>query len=46
MWIIACVVLYNILLDLKDIWNENESWWSKEDIEEYDKDLLQLSKQE
>lgn len=44
-WIIGCIVLHNILLDLKDIWAENEGWWSEENIEKHDKDLLQLSKQ-
>lgn len=46
MWIIACVVLNNMLLDLKDTQEENEGWWSEKKIEEHDKDLFQLSKQD
>ena len=29
MWIIACMVLHNILLDLNDTWDQKEGWWSE-----------------
>ena len=36
MWITACVVLHNILIDLHDEWNEEEGWWNAEEQEEHD----------
>lgn len=46
MWITACMVLHNILLDLNDTWDQEERWWSEQEQEEHDEDLLQLSQQE
>ncbi len=46
MWITACMVLHNILLDLNDTWDEKEGWWTEEELEEYDEDLFQRSQQE
>lgn len=43
MWITACLVLHNILLDLDDNWKEDEGWWTNEYEEEYDKDMIILS---
>ncbi len=43
MWITACVVLYNILLTLNDLWSEEECWWTAEDEEQYDTELLSLT---
>ena len=40
MWITACIVLHNILLDLNDTWNQEEGWWSEEEQEEHGEDLL------
>lgn len=36
------MVLHNILLDLNDTWDEKEGWWSEQEQEEHDEDLLQL----
>jgi hypothetical protein len=41
-WIIACVVLHNILVDIQNDWDEEEEWWTTED-ESYDKELKQLT---
>lgn len=40
------MVLHNILLDLNDTWDQEEGWWSEQEQEEHDEDLLQLSQQE
>ena len=37
--------MHNSLLDLHDTWDQKEEWWSEEEQEEYDEDLLQLSQQ-
>lgn len=46
MWIIVCIVLHNILLDLNNTWDQEEVWWSKEKQDKYDKHLFQLSQQD
>ena len=46
MWITACIVLHDILLDLNDTWDQEEGWWSEEEQVEHDEDLLQLSQLE
>ena len=38
-WIIACVVLHNVLLDVQDSWTENEGWWMPEVDAEHESDL-------
>ena len=43
MWITACLVLHNILLDLDDNWRKDEGWWTNKDEEEYDEDMIRLS---
>ena len=43
MWLTACVVLHNILLDLDDAWGEDEGWWTEEEQEEHDTELLSLT---
>ncbi len=40
------MVLHNILLDLNNTWDEKESWWTEEELEEHDEDLFQLSQPE
>ena len=40
-WITACVVLHNILQDIRDEWNEEEGWWTEEE-EAHDEELKQL----
>ena len=42
-WIIACCVLHNLLLDLKDDWERHKGWWTIEEEEEHDEELLLLS---
>ena len=42
MWITACVVLHNILLEVRDEWREDEGWWTREEQEEHDEGLQQL----
>lgn len=46
MWITVCVVLHNILIDIHDEWSEKKGWWSTEDEEEHDVQLLNLSQRE
>lgn len=46
MWITACVVLYNIFLDLNDNWINTKGWWTAEEKKQHDKELLQLDKHE
>ena len=46
MWITVCVVLHNILIDIHDEWSEEKGWWSTEDEEEHDVQLLNLSQRE
>lgn len=46
MWITACMVLHNILLDLNNTWDQEKGWWSEQEQEKHDRDLLQLSQQE
>ena len=46
MWITACMVLHNILLNPNDTWDQKKRWWSEHEQEEHDKDLHQLSEQE
>lgn len=46
MWIIACMVLHNILLDLNDTWDQKEGLWSEQEQEEHDEYSIQLSQQE
>ena len=41
-WITACVILHNILLNMKDDWNEDDEWWSAEE-EAHDEELKQLN---
>ena len=31
-WIIACYILHNILVDLKNDWGREEGWWIEEEI--------------
>ncbi len=35
MWIIAFLVLHNILVNLNDNWRKDEVWWTNEDEEEH-----------
>lgn len=46
MWITACCILHNLLLDLKDDWKKHEEWWTSEDKEEHDEELLLLSQEQ
>jgi hypothetical protein len=41
-WIIACVILHNILLNIQNEWDEEEEWWTTEE-EIHDEELKQLS---
>lgn len=43
MWVAACLVFHNILLDLNHNWQKDEGWWTNEDEEEDDEDMLLLS---
>ena len=45
MWITACLVLHNILLDVRDEWAEDEGWWTREEQEDHDDELQQLANQ-
>lgn len=44
MQITICMILYNILLDLNNTWDEKKSWWIKEEFEKHNESLFQLSK--
>ena len=46
MWITACVVLHNILINLQDEWSKEEGWWNAEKKEEHDDQLLNLNRRE
>ena len=50
MWIYACIVLHNILCDLKDDWAEDEeeggSWWTPEEAIEHDQEVAELARRE
>jgi hypothetical protein len=41
-WIIACVILHNILLNIKDDWDEKEEWWTSEKEDAHDEKLKQM----
>lgn len=41
-WITACYVLHNILVNIRDNWERHEGWWSSEEIERHDEELLVL----
>jgi predicted DNA-binding protein YlxM (UPF0122 family) len=41
-WIIACVILHNILSNIQDEWDENEEWWISEKENAHDEKLRQL----
>ena len=43
MWITACIVLHNILLEVRDEWGKDEGWWTAEQQEEHDEGLIQLA---
>lgn len=45
-WITACVVLHNVLLELNDEWAEEEGWWTPDEEEEHDEDIILLSEAE
>lgn len=38
-WIVACTVLHNILIQEGDEWEEEEGWWTEEEIQEHDEIL-------
>lgn len=46
MWITACCVLHNLLLDMKDDWERHKRWWTVEEEEEHDEELLLLSQEQ
>lgn len=46
MWITACVVLHYILIDLFDNWSKKEGWWTEEENEDRDNELLALNQQD
>lgn len=46
MWITACVVLHNILIDLNDNWSKEVGWWTEEEKEDHDNELLALDQQD
>ncbi len=45
-WIIAYVVLHNILLDIQNLWNENDEWWTLEKEETHEKKIKQLNEKQ
>lgn len=45
-WIIACVVLHNILLKIQNDWNEDEKWWTAKEENSHDEELRQLHDQQ
>ena len=45
-WIIACCILHNILVDLKDDWGREEGWWTEEEISGHNQELLAMSRSE
>lgn len=42
-WIIACCVLYKIMVNICDNWKRHKRWWFSEEIKKYDEKLLVLS---
>ncbi len=44
-WIIACLILHNILLNIQNNWDEDEEWWTSEN-ETHEKELKLLSDQQ
>lgn len=42
-WIIACCILHNILVNIPDDWRQYDGWWSPEEEEKHDEELLILS---
>lgn len=46
MWITACVVLHNILLDQDNKWEKGEGQWTAAKANQHDEELLQLDRRE
>lgn len=40
------MVLHNILIDLNDNWSKEEGWWTEEEKEDHDNELLTLDQQD
>ena len=45
-WIIACIILHNILLKLFDKWKKKNEWWTKNEIKKHENELIEINWQQ
>lgn len=45
-WGVACCVLHNILLGLNDKWLEKEGWWTSEEEDDHEIELVSMTKEQ